>query len=395
MGGEYGTPPQVGARNATGKLQPETLVHPYLDHVPRPTFQFTSSHIQNTLQQVAYPHSHHCPSAMATAPAEGASDPTLIEVTIEVEHGNEDEDANSTFDPNDGTASDTTSLSSSVSKYRYENGRRYHGYKDGSYLIPNDEKQLNVQDLGNKLHLAPIPEKPQRILDIGTGTGIWAIDMADQYESAEVIGTDLAPTQPTFVPPNCKFEIDDASSEWTFTPNSADLVFFRFMLGCFADWPAVYRGAFKTLKPGGWLEHHEGTPDPQSEDGTVTPDNPFGRWGLLIAQAGQILGKDFAVGYHTKKFMEEVGFINVVEKKYKLPIGRWPADPRMKELGTWYRAYFEDGMEGYAMALLTRVLKWEFLEAQVFFAQLRAAFKDKNIHAYSYFTCVYGQKPPA
>jgi hypothetical protein len=70
-------------------------------------------------------------------------------------------------------------------------------------------------------------------------------DMADQYGSAEVIGTDLAPTQPTFVPPNCKFEIDDASSEWTFTPNSTDLVFFRFMLGCFADWPAVYREAFK------------------------------------------------------------------------------------------------------------------------------------------------------
>jgi hypothetical protein len=85
----------------------------------------------------------------------------------------------------------------------------------------------------------------------------------------------------------------------------------------------------------------------------------------LIAQAGQTLGKDFGVGYHTKKFMEEVGFINVVEKKYKLPIGRWPADPRMKELGTWYRAYFEDGMEGYAMALLTRVLKVRFYRISV------------------------------
>jgi hypothetical protein len=55
--------------------------------------------------------------------------------------------------------------------------------------------------------------------------------------------------------------------------------------------------------------------------------------------------------------MEDAGFINVVEKDYKFPIGRWPADTRMKELGMWFRAYFEDGMEGYAMALLTRVLK--------------------------------------
>jgi ubiquinone/menaquinone biosynthesis C-methylase UbiE len=34
---------------------------------------------------------------------------------------------------------------------------------------------------GGELHLAPIGENPQRILDLGTGTGIWAIDMGDPY----------------------------------------------------------------------------------------------------------------------------------------------------------------------------------------------------------------------
>lgn len=112
----------------------------------------------------------------------------------------------------------------------------------------------------------------------------------------------------------------------------------------------------RVLKPGGWLEHHEGTPDPRSDDGSLTPESPFSKWATLIAQASVVLGKDFAVAYDIKKFMEEVGFVNVVEKKYKLPIGTWPKDKGMKELGMWYRAYFEDGMEGYAMALLTRVL---------------------------------------
>lgn len=52
-----------------------------------------------------------------------------------------------------------------------------------------------------ELHHSPL-ENPHRILDIGTGTGIWAIDMADLYPSAEVTGTDISPIQSTWVPPN-------------------------------------------------------------------------------------------------------------------------------------------------------------------------------------------------
>ena len=37
------------------------------------------------------------------------------------------------------------------------------------------------------LHLAPVDfEKPQRILDIGTGNGVWAMEMADKYPNSTV-----------------------------------------------------------------------------------------------------------------------------------------------------------------------------------------------------------------
>jgi len=50
--------------------------------------------------------------------------------------------------------------------------------------------EIALQLYDGRLHLAPLKD-PQRVLDIGTGTGIWAIDMADTYPSAEVIGIDL------------------------------------------------------------------------------------------------------------------------------------------------------------------------------------------------------------
>jgi hypothetical protein len=86
-----------------------------------------------------------------------------------------------------GLASDSTSLSESILDYEYENGRRYHAFRSGKYALPNDEQEQDRLDmmhhiyslmLGGKLHLSPLDD-PQHILDVGCGTGIWVIDMAE------------------------------------------------------------------------------------------------------------------------------------------------------------------------------------------------------------------------
>lgn len=56
--------------------------------------------------------------------------------------------------------------------------------------------------LDDDLHRAPVGKSPQHILDVGTGTGIWAVDAADLYQTATVTGTDLSPIQPHWVPSN-------------------------------------------------------------------------------------------------------------------------------------------------------------------------------------------------
>lgn len=116
-----------------------------------------------------------------------------------------------------------------------------------------------------ELHLAPVKD-PHEILDVGTGTGIWAIQMADKFPDAQITGTDLSPIQPDLVPPNCLFEIDDASLEWTWEENHFDFVHVRELFGSIADWDLFFREALRCIAPGGHLEIVEHSTWPVNEN---------------------------------------------------------------------------------------------------------------------------------
>lgn len=85
----------------------------------------------------------------------------------------------------------------------------------------------------------------QRVLDIGTGTGIWAIDFADEYPGTTVLGTDLSPIQPDLVPPNCRFEIDDARDDWTYPNDYFDFIHIRSLFGGIEDWDKLWKEAYE------------------------------------------------------------------------------------------------------------------------------------------------------
>jgi SAM-dependent methyltransferase len=157
----------------------------------------------------------------------------------------------------DDTASSTTSLSSTIYKHRHENGRTYHAFKgdEGKYAFPNDDTENDRLDLqhhlfsltyDSKLFLAPVPEtkKLGRVLDVGTGTGIWAIDFADAHPESEVMGVDLSPIQPGFIPPNLVFQIDDVEDPWTYT-HKFDFIFSRMMTASIKSWPKLFEQIYE------------------------------------------------------------------------------------------------------------------------------------------------------
>ena len=148
----------------------------------------------------------------------------------------------------------THSVRSSVYDYKYENGRRYHAFKEGSYWAPNDEPEQDRMYIQSKaiylasgrlLHHCPLMN-PERIIDLGTGTGQWVIEMADKYPNAEVTGTDLSPIQPSWVPQNVRFEVDDVEDTWTYPENHFDLIHEQLLLaGCLTDFKMFFRQAFR------------------------------------------------------------------------------------------------------------------------------------------------------
>lgn len=69
--------------------------------------------------------------------------------------------------------------------------------------------------------------------------------MGDEYPSAEVVGVDLSPIQPSFVPPNVKFYVDDVESPWVDPPESVDYIHARHICMAIKDWPALLKQAYR------------------------------------------------------------------------------------------------------------------------------------------------------
>ncbi|KAK5651338.1 hypothetical protein OQA88_12571 [Cercophora sp. LCS_1] len=302
----------------------------------------------------------------------------------------------------------TTSLAESVYNYRTLHGRTYHSDRgeDQQYWGANDNRQSESLDinhhcstlaLGGKLFLAPLEKgKVKHALDVGTGTGIWAIDFAAEFPDTQVIGTDLSPIQPTWIPPNLKFEIDDFNLPWTFPPNQFDFIHFRWLIGTTSDWDTFFARAFETTKPGGWVESYEMSAIIESDDGSITDQHALGQWGKIFIEGGQKIGRSFRVVQDElqKKAMQAAGFVDIQEKNIKMPIGTWPADKDLKEMGMFAQATLESDPEGYIL-FMTSTLGWSREEVLAYISVLRKETRMRELHPYYRQKVVWGRKPAA
>ncbi|KAK5114621.1 hypothetical protein LTR85_010198 [Meristemomyces frigidus] len=278
----------------------------------------------------------------------------------------------------------TQSLTSSTVDFKFENGRRYHAFREGEYYLPNDESEQDRLDLQHavfryaldgRLFLAPLlKDNLHDVLDVGCGTGLWAMDVADENPQAQVLGFDLR------VPPNCKFLVDDVNSDWVFA-EKYNLIHSRAMTPGVRDWSRYFRQAYDQLKPGGYIEFHEVSVPAVCTEAASNPTPYLVQWSAGAAEAGHVSGLDFTAPKKLEGLLQATGFTNIKVQWQNWPVGTWAKGAKNKHIGRWWAEDLKTGVRSTA-ALFTRVHGWTVEEFEVFAAKVVNEIDSQEKHVW-------------
>jgi ubiquinone/menaquinone biosynthesis C-methylase UbiE len=204
------------------------------------------------------------------------------------------------------------------------------------YMLPKDDAEVSRLDLQHFMlraalrtnYLAPIGQ-PGAILDVGCGTGRWAMELAAQFPQANVVGVDIVPASPereaslgyglARLPENYAFVPGNILEGLAFGPASFDFTHQRLMYSSIPErhWPGTVQELARVTRPGGWVELVEGSLG--SVEGQAGP-----AMRQLFAWAQQVTaprGINLQIGVRLREFALGAGLRHVTQREVKLPIG--------------------------------------------------------------------------
>ncbi|KAK3115681.1 hypothetical protein LTR53_004744 [Teratosphaeriaceae sp. CCFEE 6253] len=216
-----------------------------------------------------------------------------------------------------------------------------------------------------------------RVLDVGFGTGIWAMDMKRLYPHAEVIAIDISDGPPAVDVNGMPMDYDGVdfrsgvdftrNDGWGFDSGSFDFIYCSMLCGSVPDWQAFAHNVTRLLKPmTGQAEFLELDYTPRSDIEEPAAGSEVQRWWHAMRIASHSFGKPLAYPDHLDAMLHYAG-CNVIS--HKIVEIRTAEDLRCRDAGDpqneitrWYRLWMFDPplktVKGMSLMLLTRQLGW-------------------------------------
>jgi hypothetical protein len=93
------------------------------------------------------------------------------------------------------------------------------------------------------------------------------------------------------------------------------------------------------------------------------------------------MGRESCPGPKLEGWARDAGFANVTHQRFRLPIGAWPKDAHLKQVGLYNIAQIMAGLEAFSLRIFCGVLGWEGEEVLALLAKVRAELQDPKLHA--------------
>ena len=264
------------------------------------------------------------------------------------------------------------------------------------YALPRDMEEINRLDFQHYmlrfalrgLYAVPL-QQPGSILDVGTGTGRWAMDIAQLFPRANVCGVDVNP------PPadeQALSGVDVRPANYTFVPGNVleglpfsdgqfDFAHMRLLFTAIPGdrWPLAIRELARVTRPGGWVESVE----------TTGLHNGGPHVDLMMSWIAQMSARrhvDLMNGSRVAEFARAAGLRNVAASVVNVPTGVWG-----NRLGNMVATDFIGVCKGYAGLLVNAGLTSQEQFDQTL-RGMRADFDARRGRCYTPFYVVVGQK---
>jgi ubiquinone/menaquinone biosynthesis C-methylase UbiE len=233
------------------------------------------------------------------------------------------------------------------------------------------------------------------VLDIASGPGSWALDVARDYPHTRVIGVDISALTTQFAHymarekglDNAEFKIMNVLKPLEFPDNSFDIVNARLLIGFMPArvWPDFIQECLRVTRPGGYTI--------LTECDSIISNGPSfeylnGLGSLAFKKVGISFspdGRNFGITPMIGRFLRDAGYHDVQSRAYGID---WSADT---DLHTgFYQDFVTIFKMGQPLLMKTGLITQE--EADMHYERALYEMMQDNFCAIWYYRRVWGQK---